>query len=137
MKPIEIALSYYSTHDILGPQSNPEVLDFFKKTGNKWVTDDDTAWCAAFVGSCLDTAGILSTNALNARSYLNWGKATITPKVGDLVVFWRISPTSSYGHVSFFVRKVGNIVYCLGGNQGDQVNITGYPVSQVLSYRTY
>lgn len=136
MQQIQIALQEYANHDVLGPQNNPDVLKYFKKIGQNWVSDDDTAWCAAFVGYCLETAGVPSTKALNARSYLKWGKSTIDPKIGDIVVFWRISPTSSFGHVSFFIRQLNGVVYCLGGNQSDSVNISAYPLSQVLGFRT-
>ncbi len=136
MKPLQIALTEYGNHDILGAQNNPDVLKYYKKIGQGWVTDDDTAWCAAFVGYCLEMAGILSTKLLNARSYLKWGKPTVTPQMGDIVVFWRISPNSAYGHVSFFIRERDGLIYCLGGNQSDQVCISTYPKSMVLGYRT-
>ncbi len=137
-KIVQIALNEYGNIESPGPGSNPEVLKYYQKIGQNWVHEDsDVAWCAAFVGFCLEMAGIRSTKALNARSYLNWGIPTTTPKIGDVTVFWRISPTSSYGHVAFFIRKVGNYVYVLGGNQSDQVCIEKYPANQVLGYRTY
>ncbi len=137
MTPLNIALGEYGTLEDLSSASSPRVLEYFKKVGQGWVHDDSTAWCAAFVGFCLETAGIPSTKALNARSYLKWGKTTTTPKMGDVVVFWRIAPTSAYGHVAFFIRQVGGYVWVLGGNQSDQVKIERYPISQVLGYRTY
>lgn len=135
--PLNIALQEFGTLEDLTVGSNPRVLEYFAKTGNSWVKDDDTAWCAAFVGFCLETAGISSTKKLNARSYLNWGKTSQIAKLGDIAVFWRISPNSSYGHVAFFIRKVGGYVWVLGGNQGDKVCIEKYPASQLLSIRTY
>lgn len=126
----------YETADIAGPQSNPRILQYFAKVGQAWVQDDDTAWCAAFVGFCLESVGIPSTKALNARSYLKFGKPTTTPKFGDIVVFWRISPTSVYGHVAFFLKESGGYTYTLGGNQSDEVCVSKYPTSTVLGYRT-
>tara|TARA_R110000868_G_scaffold309957_1_gene571180 strand:- start:367 stop:792 length:426 start_codon:yes stop_codon:yes gene_type:complete len=132
-----IALGEYGTLEDLSSGSNPQVLKYYAKTGNSWVKDDGVAWCAAFVGYCLEMALIASTKLLNARSYLKWGKATLEPKLGDIVVFWRISPTSPYGHVAFFIKKDKNYVWVLGGNQSDSVKIEKYPITQVLSYRTY
>jgi len=87
MIPIEIALKEYGTKEIVGSENNPRVLEYFRTTGNSWVQDDETAWCSAFVGYCLETAGITSTKKLNARSYLTWGEATEKPELGDIVVF--------------------------------------------------
>lgn len=137
MNPFFVALTEYGELEQAGTGSNPDVLKYYKKLGHNWVTDDSTAWCAAFVGYCLEMAGIASTKALNARSYLNWGIATAKPKIGDLVVFWRESLASGFGHVAFFVRIDGNYVWVLGGNQNDQVKIEKYPLAQLLSYRTY
>ena len=53
--------------------NNPKVVAYFKDSGNPGVMDDETAWCAAFVGAMLKRAGIKGTGKLNARSYLDWG----------------------------------------------------------------
>lgn len=135
-KPLDIALGEYGTLEDLSLGSNPRVLEYFKKVGHSWVIDDAMAWCAAFVGFCLETAGIKSTRMLNARSYLQWGKPTAIPKLGDLTVFWRESKSSGLGHVAFFIKKEGNYIYVLGGNQSDKVCIEKYPASQLLGYRS-
>lgn len=135
MRPLDIALSEIGTLEDVSSGSNPEVLKYYKEIGQGWVHDDDVAWCAAFVGYCLEKAGIQSIRLLNARSYLKWSVPTPDPKQGDVVVFWRISSTSSFGHVAFFLRKQGNYVWVFGGNQSDSVKAERYPLSQVLSYR--
>lgn len=137
MTPLNIALGEYGTLEDVSSGNNQRILEYFAKSGNSWVHDDETAWCAAFVGFCLETAGIISTKKLNARSYLIWGKETKTPLLGHIAVLWRISPASAYGHVAFFIKKDGNYVWLLGGNQSDKVCIERFPASQVLSYRTY
>ena len=137
MKPWEIALKEYGTLEDVTSGSNPRVLEYFAKVGHSWVKDDATAWCAAFVGWCLESCNIKSTKKLNARSYLEWGITTTGPRIGDIAVLWRISPTSSYGHVAFFIKRDEKYVWLLGGNQADQVKIEKYPLSQVLGYRTY
>lgn len=135
-KQFEIALEEYGTLGIVGDLDNARVIEYFAKSGNAWVKDDETAWCAAFVGFCLETAGVKSTKKLNARSYLTWGAETKTPKIGDVVVFWRIAKDGPYGHVAFFVKQIGDYIYTLGGNQSNSVCISKYPVSTVLGYRT-
>lgn len=137
VNPVFVALNEYKIAEIVGAGTNPRVLEYFARTGNGWVKDDETAWCAAFTGYCLEVAGIKSTHLLNARSYLKFGKETKSPKVGDIVVLWRGSIDAAEGHVGFFVTKRGGNVYMLGGNQGNEVNISAFPESRVLSYRTY
>lgn len=137
MNPLEYALSEYGTLEDLSSGSNPRVLEYFAKVGQSWVKDDAVSWCAAFVGFCLESAGVASTKALNAQSYLKWGYDTQNVRIGDVCVFWRESKASGLGHVAFFVRKEGNYIWVLGGNQSDQVCIQKYPAVQLLAYRTY
>jgi uncharacterized protein (TIGR02594 family) len=73
--------------------------------------------------------------SLHARDFLNYGTETDKPEIGDIVVFWRISKDSIYGHVAFFVAEHNNLIYVLGGNQQDSVNISPFSKTQVLSYR--
>lgn len=137
MNHLEFALGEYGEKEIVGAGTSKRVLEYFSKSGNSWVKDDETAWCSAFVGYVLESCGIKSTKKLNARSYLKWGKPTTTPKMGDIVVLWRQSKTSAFGHVGFFIRKKDGLVYMLAGNQNNQVDITGFPESRVLEYRTW
>lgn len=130
-----IALGEYGTKEIVGAKHNPRVLEYFSKCGHSWVKNDETAWCSAFVGFCLETAGIASTRLLNARSYLNWGKPVENPSIGDIVVFWRGSQMGWEGHVGFFIKETPTGILTLGGNQSDQVFIAEYPKSQLLGYR--
>ena len=39
------------------------------------------------------------------------------------------------GHVAFYVGDGNSNIQLLGGNQGDQVKVTTFPKSMVLSYR--
>lgn len=135
MNIIETAEKELGVTAIEGGKSNPRVLEYFQKIGQKWVTDDDTYWCAAFVGFVLETCGIRSTRLLNARSYLNWGVSVDKPIQGDVVVFSRGEDPMS-GHVSFYHHEDSTNIYCLGGNQiGGKVSIQGYPKSRFLGYR--
>ena len=96
--------------------------------------DDETSWCAAFVGSVLEETGITSTRSAAARSYIKWGIAC-AQRLGAIVVFSR--PGSSWsGHVGFVVGRdaVGRVMV-LGGNQGDAVTISPFETARVLGYR--
>lgn len=116
--------------------NNPKVVAYFKDSGNPGVMDDETAWCAAFVGAMLKRAGIKGTGKLNARSYLDWGTpvARKDAQPGDVVVFKR-GNSSWQGHVAFFVKDRGALIDVLGGNQSNAVNIKGYQAAALLGIR--
>lgn len=120
---------------VSGAVHNPRILQYFHDIGHKWVKDDETAWCAAFLNWCLLQAGYKHTGKLNARSFLDYGKPTQEPKAGDIAVLWRISPSSIYGHVGFYLFHDKTHVYLLGGNQKNAVSAQKFTLSQVLTYR--
>lgn len=97
----------------------------------------DVPWCAGFVNGVLAAQGQSGTGSLAARSFESWGTAvTGQPQIGDVVTFWRESPSSGKGHVGFFngYDAQGNIKV-LGGNQGDSVSVATYPANRVTSFR--
>lgn len=116
---------------------NPKVIQYFHDVGHSWVKDDETAWCAAFVGAMLERTGTRSTRKLNARSYLDWGKPVELEDAqpGDIVVFSRGDPNGWQGHVAFYVSHSANHVNVLGGNQSNQVNVKPYKRSRLLGIR--
>lgn len=130
-----IAQAAQGVKEIKGERHNSVILEYFDHVGHGWVKDDETPWCAAFVGACLERSGIKSTGSLAARSYLNWGKEVTTPKYGDIVVFWRGKKNGWQGHVGFFVKEDRGYIYVLGGNQRNAVNVSRYPKSRLLGYR--
>ena len=132
------AKTLVGVREIPGDEDNPVIVDMFKAVGHGWVKDDETAWCAAFVGAMLEAQGLESTRKLNARSYLDWGQAVALEdaKPGDLVIFWRGDKNSWQGHVGFYVSHGNSFVNVLGGNQGDSVSVGQYKKSQLLGCRT-
>lgn len=136
----DVAKSYLGLEEFPGAKHNPKIIKMYADSGNAWVQDDETPWCAAFVGSVLAQAGIKGTNKLNARSYLNWGKPVelAEAKRDDIVVLERGKDPAS-GHVAFYdgpsPRK--GYIRLLGGNQGNKVSVAEFPVSRVLGVRRY
>lgn len=132
---LKIALSQYAEWEWPGKEQNPAILKYFKETGFDYIKDDETAWCAAFVNWCLVRSGKVGTKKLNARSFLKYGEEVKKPQLGDIVVLWRDSINSGLGHVGFFIRETPSFIYILGGNQGDQVNISKYSKKYLLAFR--
>jgi uncharacterized protein (TIGR02594 family) len=106
-----------------------------------------TEWCAAFINSVLNEAGIPGSESVHrhpllARSFLHWGERIDQSDVmrGDVVIFPRGSE-GWQGHVGFFYDSYveDGIEYwlILGGNQEDQVSIAPYPRSRVIGVRRY
>lgn len=130
----EIAQNEQGTQEISGKKHNPAIVQYFANVGHVWVKDDETPWCAAFVGSCLENAGITSTKALNARSYLKWGREIAKPVAGCIVVFKR-GKSSWQGHVAFYIGQSDDRIKVLGGNQGNEVKVSTYSKDDLLGYR--
>lgn len=118
--------------EIKGAKHNPEIVQFWRDIKRGGIKDDETPWCAAFVGAMLERVGIRSTRFESAKSYLDWGEKLDTPEYGCIVVFTRVGG----GHVGFVVgRRANGDLLVLGGNQGDAVNIRAFPTSRVSGYR--
>lgn len=118
-----------------GASHNKRVLGYWELSRLAF-SDDETPWCAGYVGAMLEDVGIKSTRSGMARSYMNWGQPVDDPIKGAVVVFWRGSRYGSSGHVGFVTGKdqYGNIMV-LGGNQSDAVNIKPFSTDRVLGYR--
>lgn len=136
MTPYDIARGYIGLTEGPGPADNPKILEMYTSVGHDWVEHDAVAWCAAFVGHCLEKAGIRSTRKLTARSYLDWGVPidVANAQQGDIGVIPR-GNSSWQGHVFFIDRIEGKWVWGLGGNQDDAVNVKRYSIAKLLGVR--
>ena len=126
------ARKHVGLQEIKGGQQAPEIVQFWKDIKRGGIKDDETPWCAAFVGAMLERVGIRSSRFESARSYLQWGQTLTRPLLGCIVVFTR----DGGGHVGFAVgRDAAGRLLVLGGNQGDAVNVRTFPVERVTGYR--
>lgn len=126
------AKKHLGTKEIPGAKHDPKILQWWKAIKRGGIKSDEVPWCAAFVGGCLETVGIVSSRYESARSYMTWGKAIPAPLPGCVVVFYR----DGGGHVAFVVGvdKSGNLV-CIGGNQGNAVTIAAFSRDRAIGYR--
>jgi uncharacterized protein (TIGR02594 family) len=130
---IRTAVALYGTSEIPGAENNPKIVEFFHATGHRNIHDDETHWCSAFIMYCAKMNGFdYPKNAL-ARSWMKVGEKVEKPEVGDLVVFgWGQTYT---GHVAIYLGESNGWVVCLGGNQGNEVNVMPFSKESILGYR--
>lgn len=131
---MRLASTFLNLAEWRGSKHNPKILEWWRKIRAPF-TDDETPWCAGFVGGILEECGIKSSRSAAARSYLKWGVELDGPCVGSIVVFWRGKRSGWSGHVGFVVGRdmAGNLMV-LGGNQGNKVSIRPFSQSRVLGY---
>ncbi len=131
---LEEAWRELGQRELPGRAHNARVLELYRDAGHPEVRNDETAWCAAFVGACLKRAGHAGSGSLMARSYLHWGRKLDKIRVGAIAVFSRGADPAS-GHVGFVAEDGGNEIVLLGGNQGDAVSVATFPRSRLLGLR--
>lgn len=120
--------------EIAGSADNARIRAMFRDVGQPPSLHDEVAWCAAFVGACLERSGHASTRSLMARSYLRWGEPAEDALAGAIAVLSRGSDPAA-GHVGFLVGETESQVVLLGGNQGDAVSVSAYPKARLLGIR--
>ncbi|MNC16430.1 hypothetical protein D3C75_642840 [compost metagenome] len=126
------ARQYIGEKEVKGAKHNPLILQMWKDIKRGGIENDETPWCAAFVGAVLERVGIESTRFESAKSYMHWGYGLEEPALGCVVVFTR----DGGGHVGFVVGKAANgDLMVLGGNQSDEVNIRAFPRYRATGYR--
>lgn len=140
----DIAQRFVGMAEVPGSKSNPFVLGMLKLDGD-WPEDDAVPWCSAFINFCAWLMRLPRSKSLRARSWLRVGKAVSIEEamIGwDVVIFSRGEGTQpgpevidAPGHVGVFAGFDGENVLTLGGNQGDEVNVSPYARSRLLGVR--
>jgi len=134
---LKIAFGELGQKEISGSAHNERILEYQEMTGLDFG-NDEVAWCSIFANWVALQANLEMSNSAMARSWLQVGKKTTWPQPGDIVVFWRTDINSLFGHVGFFLgyTKSGKSIYCLGGNQNDEVNIQTFPLDRIIEFRS-
>lgn len=132
---LERAREYVGLREIAGPRHEEQILRWWEAIKAPF-RDDETPWCAGFVGGILEDCGMRSSRSAAARSYMSWGMDAGQPRQGAVVVFWRGKRSGWSGHVGFVVgvSDAGD-PWVLGGNQGDAVSVRKFSKARVLGYR--
>ena len=140
----DLAQRFVGVKEIAGAASNPQVLAMLR-LDSKWPEGDHVPWCSAFVNYITWLLRLPRSKSLMARSWLQVGTPITLEQAevgNDIVIFKRGSDPqpgpetiNAPGHVGFFAGIENNRVLVLGGNQSDAVNISGYPVANVIGVR--
>jgi uncharacterized protein (TIGR02594 family) len=132
----EEAKHLVGTKEVLGPKSNPTILDWATSLDINYK-GDDIPWCGLFVAHCIGVTlpqEVLPGNPLGARQWERFGDSS-TARVGAIMVFWRDTPTSGKGHVGFYVGEDETAYQILGGNQSDSVCLTWLDKQRLVTAR--
>jgi uncharacterized protein (TIGR02594 family) len=143
----DLAQRFVGLREVQGPLSNAHVLAMLRLDA-AWVEGDSVPWCSAFANYVAWLLRLPRSKSLAARSWLKVGTpiALTDARPGfDVVVLSRgegeqpgPDVTAAPGHVGFFAGLEGerrSTVLVLGGNQGDEVSVSPFPVARVLGVR--
>ena len=130
---MDTAWSQVGIMETAGAEATPQIVGYFREVGHPEAASDEIAWCAAFVGACLERSGITSTKSLAARSYTTFGAET-EPRIGAIAVFSR-GGDPVHGHVGFVAGVTDTSIMLLGGNQSNKVGVATMPRDRLLTCR--
>lgn len=108
---VDVAISELGHGEIGCDNCGPDV--------KRYTRGMEASWCAGFVSWVLREAGVDIPYKLSARQFWNMARNRVTtPQPGDIICFWRESPSSWKGHVGI-VYKVGDgWITTIEGNVG-------------------
>lgn len=99
-------------------------------------------WCAGFVSYCFKNSGLPMpySYSLGARDTLKqlkakgWGVTCSDanpPQPGDVIVWWRVAPSSWKGHIGLVLGYSGGIVTTIEGNKTPKVGKFNYTLGAI------
>ena len=140
----DIAQRFIGTTEVKGAASNPQVLAMLRLDA-KWPEGDEVPWCSGFINYVAWLLRLPRSKSLRARSWLEVGKpvSIYDARVGfDVVVLKRgggdqpgPEVIEAPGHVGLFAGLENGSIIVLGGNQGDSVSVSYFPIGRLLGVR--
>jgi uncharacterized protein (TIGR02594 family) len=120
--------------EVPGPGSNDHILKWAHGAGKStWVKSDATPWCGIGLAGIFDECGLGHVIPPEPARAISWAKCGVEcePMVGAILVFKRDG-----GHHVTVIKKIhGDVVDCLGCNQGDAIKTSPYRLSEALYCR--
>lgn len=130
---LTIARAEIGQREVAGGADNQRILEYFRATTFP-ATHDEVPWCSAFANWCLSQSGITGTRSAAAKSWTAWGAASV-PEPGAIIVLQhQAGPDAATGsasgyHVGFYLSQDSTHIHLLGGNQGDSVKESAFPLA--------
>lgn len=128
-----------------GSPGNPKIIEIYDSAAGwndgKDQSENHHMWCAGFIVWALKKAGIDVPQTMWSQTFksygseVDWRDATKIRKY-DIVVF-KSKRRKNGGHVGFCVGVWSGGLQILGGNQGDDLNITNYSYDGRSLYITH
>ncbi|MFA0964567.1 TIGR02594 family protein [Roseivirga sp. BDSF3-8] len=146
---LKIAFGELDTAELSDPGENYRITQYLKSCEESLAfineNSDETAWCSAFMNWCVEMAGYAGTNSAWALNWRHWGQEAEARR-GAIAVFKRFvfknDQRYTFGHVGFYLGRdpdKDERVLILGGNQGNRVKVSSYPVKsrsyELLGFR--
>lgn len=129
---VKIALMEVGVKEIVGKRHNKEVLKYHAVSGG--FSTDEVPWCGSYVNWVMLQDGHATVRyPARAKSWLKFGISVDEPIIGAIAVKSR----SGGGHVTFVLGRdeATKKLYCLGGNQNNEVNMALYKQSDFIDFR--
>lgn len=129
------ALADFGLSEVSGSGSNARIKQAITLAAD-WLDKDDskTAWCGCMMGLWFKELGLQPpAEFFRANNWRNVGKKILLSeaKQGDIVILTRTGGK----HVAILSKHEKGMVYLLGGNQNNQVNISAYNQALVEEVR--
>ena len=137
--PYSIAESFkYVTEEPGSGRDHPLIMAMLT-LDHDWPEHDEVGWCSALPNFIHHMLGLERSKSLMAQGWLNHGKIISLPeaRVGfDLVILSR-SGNPEWGHDGYYSGHSKNLIYLLGGNQSNGVNVVGCEINRLLGIRRF
>jgi uncharacterized protein (TIGR02594 family) len=145
---VSLASRFTGIRELPGADHNARIVAMLQRRfgPGKGPPDDETPWCAAFVGEIAWLLGLPepASEWLRARSWLTVGTpVTLDNALAqfDVVILNRAGGPQdpaiikAPGHVGWYFGHTQAEISLLGGNQGNTVSVRAYPRSALLGVR--
>jgi uncharacterized protein (TIGR02594 family) len=138
----DLAQRFVGVKEVSGTLDNPQIMAMLQ-LDNTWPQHDEVPWCSAFVNYICWLLRLPRSKNLTAQSWLSVGQAIAGKdlKVGyDVAILNRPEASAEAGHVGFYAglddySANAKLIYLLGGNQSNSVNVLSFPTSRILGLR--
>lgn len=149
----DLAQRFVGVAEVNGKINNPQIMAMLR-LDQSWPGSDEVPWCSGFVNYVAWLLRLPRSKSLAARSWLQVGIPIHVSEAQagfDVVILQRgnvaLGPDviAAPGHVGFYagaevdeeatIGSVSEKVLLLGGNQGDEVNVSAFDIRKILGVR--